>query len=318
MVTAFIIWLLAMALYIPLLLFVGGKIKPGNPTLPTHKEKLRRLVVWFGRIELGFFLNLSVMLLLSCRSSSSSGDAPRHLDTKCPAYAAQGIEVSCLTFKQARYVILHVDLNAALIKLLWRNSSGAPYGSLDAAYRQVGGDLLAITNAGIFSDKQTPEGLHIEGGMTLSPLNLNNGDGNFYWKPNGVFYVADDGAGIMESEKFDSLTERGGIREATQSGPLLVIDGKVNPSLKPDSRSLFVRNGIGVKSADDLYILVSEDEVNLHDFASVFAHQLHCRNALYFDGCVSQLYLPGRNSYIPGRRRCEKELVGLLGIVKRK
>ena len=53
-----IIWLLAMAFYIPLLLFVGGKIKPGNSTLPTHTEKLRRLVVWFGRIELGFFLFL--------------------------------------------------------------------------------------------------------------------------------------------------------------------------------------------------------------------------------------------------------------------
>jgi hypothetical protein len=51
-----IIWLLAMALYIPLLLFVGGKIKPGAPTLPTHIEKLRLLAVWLGRIELGFFL----------------------------------------------------------------------------------------------------------------------------------------------------------------------------------------------------------------------------------------------------------------------
>jgi uncharacterized protein YigE (DUF2233 family) len=263
-------------------------------------------------------LTFTVMLLLSCRSSSSSGDAPRHLDTKCPAYAARGIEVSCLTFKQATYVITRVDLNAALIKMLWRNPAGDPYSSLGAAYRNIGDDLLAITNAGIFSNNLTPEGLHIEGGMTLSPLNLNNGDGNFYWKPNGVFYISDDGAGIMESEKFDSLNKRGGVREATQSGPLLVIDGEVNPSLKPDSRSLYVRNGIGVKSADEVYIMVSQDEVNLHDFASVFAHQLHCRNALYLDGCVSQLYLPGRNSYIPERRRCEKELVGLLGVVKRK
>jgi len=201
--------------------------------------------------------------------------------------------------------------------MLWRNSAGAPYGSLGAAYRQLGPDLLALTNAGIYSDKHAPEGLHIEGGVTMSPLNLNNGDGNFYWKPNGVFYVADDGAGIMESEKFDSLNKRGGVREATQSGPLLVIDGKVNPNLKPDSNSLYARNGIGVKSADEVYILASQDEVNLHDFASVFAHQLHCRNALYLDGCVSQLYLPERNSYIPERRRCEKELVGLLGVVKR-
>ena len=263
-------------------------------------------------------LALSLTLLFSCRNSPSSGDAPHRSDTKCPAYAAQGIEVSCLTFKQATYVIIHVDLTAALIKMLWRNPAGAPYGSLGEAYRQVGADLLALTNAGIYSDKRTPEGIHLEGGAPLSPLNLNNGDGNFYWKPNGVFYVADDGAGIMESGKFDSLNKRGGVREATQSGPLLVIDGEVNQNLKPDSRSLYVRNGIGVKSPDEVYILVSQDEVNLHDFASVFAHQLHCRNALYLDGCVSQLYLPGRNTYIPERRRCEKELVGLLGVVRRK
>lgn len=52
---ALIIWLLAMALYIPLLLFVGSKIKPGNPALPTHTEKLRRLVIGLGRIEFGMF-----------------------------------------------------------------------------------------------------------------------------------------------------------------------------------------------------------------------------------------------------------------------
>ncbi|HVF54998.1 MAG TPA: phosphodiester glycosidase family protein, partial [Pyrinomonadaceae bacterium] len=106
--------------------------------------------------------------------------------------------------------------------------------------------------------------------------------------------------------------------EATQSGPLLVINGEVNSNLKPDSRSLYVRNGIGVKSTDEVYILISEDEVSLHDFASVFADQLHCRDALYLDGCVSQLYLPARDSRIPEQRRCEKELVGLLGVVKRK
>src|SRR5215471_5428391 len=58
----FIIWLLAMALYIPLLLFVGGKIKPGNPTLPTHTERLRLLAIWLGRIELGMFLLVFYLL----------------------------------------------------------------------------------------------------------------------------------------------------------------------------------------------------------------------------------------------------------------
>ena len=269
-------------------------------------------------LNIKIFLILSALLLPSCRNSPGSGDAPRRPDTKCPAYAAEGVEVRCLALNQATYVVIRVDLKAALIKLLWRNPAGVLYGSLGEAYRQAGGDMLALANAGIYSGNHAPEGLHIEGGVTLSPLNLDNGDGNFYWKPNGVFYVTDDGAGIIESEKFNSLNERGGIHEATQSGPLLVIDGEVNRNLKPDSRSLYVRNGIGVKSADEVYILISEDEVSLHDFASVFRDQLHCRNALYLDGCVSQLYLPVRDSRIPEQRRCEKELVGLLGIVKRK
>jgi len=53
---ALIIWLMAMAIYIPLLLFVGSKIKLGNPALPAHTEKLRRLVVGLGIIEFGMFL----------------------------------------------------------------------------------------------------------------------------------------------------------------------------------------------------------------------------------------------------------------------
>jgi uncharacterized protein YigE (DUF2233 family) len=254
---------------------------------------------------------LIVMLLFSCRNST------RDLNTKCRPYAAEGIEVSCLTIKQVTYSVVKVNLKAARIKMLWKNQAGVPYGSLGEAYRQ-NGDLLAVTNAGIYAENLAPEGLHIEDGVTLRPLNPEKGEGNFYWKPNGVFYVADDGAGIVESEKFNSLNKQAGIYEATQSGPLLVIEGEVNLNLSADSKSLYVRNGIGVKSADQVYILISEDEVSLYDFASVFADELHCPNALYLDGCVSQLYLPAHNSYMPEQRRCEKELVGLLGVVKRK
>jgi len=269
-------------------------------------------------INTRLLLPLGVLLLLSCGNSAGPEKGPRRPDFVCPAYTVEGLEVSCLTYRQATYVVLRIDLRAALIKTLWRNSAGAPYGSLDEAYRQVGGDLLALTNAGIYSENHTPEGLHVEGGVTLSPLNLNAGEGNFYWRPNGVFYVADDGAGIVESEKFNSPGGREGVREATQSGPLLVLDGEVNRSLKPDSRSLHVRNGIGVRSPDEVYVVISEGEVNLYDFASVFKEQLHCRDALYLDGCVSQMYLPGRGVYVPGQRRCNKELVGLLGVAKRK
>jgi len=92
----------------------------------------------------------------------------------------------------------------------------------------------------------------------------------------------------------------------------------VKRELKPDSRSLYVRNGVGVKSPHEVYFVISEGEVNLYDFANVFKEQLHCRDALYLDGCVSQVYLPARGVRIPEQRRCDKELVGLLGVLKRK
>jgi uncharacterized protein YigE (DUF2233 family) len=263
------------------------------------------------------FPTLVALLLLSCGKSVGTRTASRRPDFQCPAYSAEGLEVTCLTHRQTTYVVLRVDLRAALVKTLWKNSAGVPYGSLEEAQRQTGG-LLALTNAGIYSESHAPEGLHVEGGATLSPLNLNGGEGNFYWKPNGVFYVAGDGAGIIESEKFNATAERAGVREATQSGPLLVIGGEVNQSLKPDSQSLYVRNGIGVKSPEEVYVVISTSEVNLYDFASLFKEQLHCRDALYLDGCVSQMYLPARGVYIPERRRCDKELVGLLGVVRRK
>jgi uncharacterized protein YigE (DUF2233 family) len=259
-----------------------------------------------------------VLLLVSCGDSACTRKASQRPDFECPAYAVDGLEVSCLTHRGATYAVLRVDLKAALVKALWKNTAGVPYGSLDQAQRQIGGDLLAITNAGIYSESHSPEGLHVEGGVTLSPLNLNGGEGNFYWRPNGVFYVGDDGAGVIESEKFNSPGVRAGVQEATQSGPLLVIDGEVNQSLKPDSQSLYARNAVGVKSPDEVYFVISRDEVNLYDFASVFKEQLHCRDALYLDGCVSQMYLPARGVYVPDRRRCDKELVGLLGVMKRR
>lgn len=269
-------------------------------------------------LRVGLCLPLGVMLLASCGNAAGPREASHRPDFQCPAYAAEGLEVSCLTSRGATYVVLRVDLRAALVKVLWKNSAGVPYGSLDQAYRQIGGDLLALTNAGIYSESYTPEGIHVEEGVTLSPLNLNGGEGNFYLKPNGVFYVAGDHAGIIESERFNSLGGRAGVREATQSGPLLVVDGEVNKELKPGSQSLYVRNGIGVRSPEEVYIVISEGEVNLYDFASVFKEQLHCRDALYLDGCVSQTYLPERGVYLSGQRRCNKELVGMLGVARRR
>ena len=123
-----------------------------------------------------------------------------------------------------------------------------------------------------------------------TPLNLSDGDGNFFMKPNGVFWLADGKAGVMETEAF----ARAGLspREATQSGPMLVVDGRIHPRFLPDATSLQIRNGVGILPDGRVAFAISRDHVRFHDFATLFRDRLHCRNALFLDGSISSLYAP--------------------------
>lgn len=49
-------------------------------------------------------------------------------------------------------------------------------------------ELLFATNGGIFDKDMLPLGLCIENSKTIVDLNERNGQGNFYLKPNGVFF----------------------------------------------------------------------------------------------------------------------------------
>jgi uncharacterized protein YigE (DUF2233 family) len=82
-------------------------------------------------------------------------------------------------------------------------------------------------------------------------------------------------------------------RFATQSGPMLVIDGALHPRFIPDSPSRYIRNGVGV-SADGrrAYFVISQVRVNFAEFARMFRDALGTPQALYFDGNVSRLFAP--------------------------
>ena len=125
-------------------------------------------------------------------------------------------------------------------------------------------------------------------GHQVHRLNLASGFGNFYLKPNGVFVLSASGARIIESSEYRSLP--GPAILATQSGPLLLHAGQINPSLSPQGTSRLIRNGVGVVSANEVVFAISEDPVNFYDFAELFRDRLHCTDALYLDGNVSSLY----------------------------
>lgn len=144
-------------------------------------------------------------------------------------------------------------------------------------------------NAGMYHPDYAPVGLYIENRKQLTALNEQQGFGNFFMQPNGVMAWNDQQAVIETTQDFKK--SRFKANYATQSGPMLIIDGKINPKFLADSDSLKIRNGVGVKD-NTLYFVITRNRVNFYQFAQFFKEQLKIDNALYVDGSISSLYLP--------------------------
>lgn len=179
------------------------------------------------------------------------------------------------------------------LELFLNDAAGTPLKSLQAAADSLKPRqrrLLFGMNAGMYHGNLAPVGLFISEGKQLSPLNLGSAFGNFFLKPNGVFAVIDGKAVICESSRFPRF--KGAVSLATQSGPLLVEKGRIHPAFKKDSTSRLFRNGVGVPSPGIAYFAITEEPLNLYEFAILFRDGLHCPDALYFDGTVSSIYAP--------------------------
>ena len=153
--------------------------------------------------------------------------------------------------------------------------------------------LVFAMNGGMYNKDLSPQGLYIENGKTLAELDtLSEGYGNFYLQPNGVFSIDEAGkANISTSIKFRN---KGNIKYATQSGPMLVIDQKIHPKLTEGSENVHIRNGVGLLPDGRLLFAMSKEKINFYDFAKFFKDNA-CKNALYLDGFVSRTYLPSKN-----------------------
>ncbi len=203
------------------------------------------------------------------------------------------------TFDGASYTLCEVTL-ADDLRLFHAGPDGA-YGSftrLNAALEAEGQTLGFAMNAGMYHRDLAPVGLHVEGGQEIAPLVTRDGPGNFGLLPNGVFCWG-SGFRVIESRAFKD--EAPACSFATQSGPMLVLNGELHPKLLPESDSTYVRNGVGV-TADGLRAVfaVSNDEVNFHSFARLFRDALGLSDALYFDGNISRLYAPDLSRHDAG------------------
>jgi uncharacterized protein YigE (DUF2233 family) len=213
-------------------------------------------------------------------------------------WVAAGPLCSPLSYEGNAYSVCRIDLRETRLELFNLDGEGAPLGSFTALAQDLrleGKELGFAMNAGMFDEALKPIGLYIEDGSQAKKLNRRDGYGNFHVKPNGVFYITGDRVGVTTTEAYVKLKEEPDF--ATQSGPMLVIDGKIHPKFSPVGMSHKMRNGVGVLDDHTAIFVISENAVNFYDFALLFRDGLKCANALFFDGTVSSLYSPelGRN-----------------------
>ncbi|WCR05107.1 phosphodiester glycosidase family protein [Paracoccus saliphilus] len=202
------------------------------------------------------------------------------------------------------YVVCEVPAEQESALKLWQDGAdGKPLRNFGNVRKTLGeGESLSFAmNAGMFHPDYRPVGLLIVDGEELSPITTAAGGGNFGMLPNGVFCTG--GARpfqVIESRAFAEA--RPECRLATQSGPMLVIDGDLHPRFLVDSDSRYVRNGVGISpDGQKAWFAISDRPVTFHEFGRLFRDGLGVRDALYFDGSISRLYAPGVNRADFGR-----------------
>lgn len=175
------------------------------------------------------------------------------------------------------------------------------FSSLANLYKYLkknGKDVLMLTNAGMFTPEHKPEGLFIFKGKEVYPVdNGKQAYANFYMKPNGVFYMDGLGASVVTTKEFN-LKYPKKIKPyfATQSGPMLVINGKLHPKFNYGSPNLNIRSGVGIlPNGNIIFIISNKSETNFFDFATIFKDIFACKNALFLDGAISKMYLKNLN-----------------------
>ena len=222
-----------------------------------------------------FFALIALVLLGAC--------TPKALPA-CREAAGEG----------SRFTVCTIDTGHYDLRLMAADRKGAPLRSLDAARKALGSRARRMAfamNAGMFNDAGAPIGLYVESGRTLKPANTRAGPGNFHLLPNGIFSV--DADGVVHAETTPVFLARGGRPQwATQSGPMLVIDGVLHPALQEDGPSRLIRNGVGVRGARIAVFVISDEPVSFGRLARFFRDDLGCANALFLDGTVSGLWAP--------------------------
>jgi len=188
-----------------------------------------------------------------------------------------------------------VDPRVLDLQFYWKDDSGHIFGSIQHLkdyLEHKHKKLVFAMNGGMFKADNSSVGLFIQQQHTVAPLDTATGSGNFYLMPNGVLYITNENKAVICTTA--NFKNDGEIRFATQSGPMLLIDGVFHPAFKKGSTNINIRNGVGILPNNQLVFAMSKEAINFYDLADYFK-SLGCQNALYLDGFVSRTYLPEKD-----------------------
>lgn len=205
--------------------------------------------------------------------------------------AKTGISFHEVTYQdkyQIKYLIVSDSKNISLIPSIKQANS------FETIVNNMSEDGYFLMNAGMFHPNFNAVGLTIAEGQVKQALDTLSSpqNGNFYLYPNGIFTIDKNNTPKITSTQ-DFIKAKVNTQElslATQSGPMLVINNQIHSAFSSTSKNTNVRNGVGVNDKGEIIFAISETEITFYDFASFFKNELHCSNALYLDGTISEIY----------------------------
>ncbi|MFZ3193061.1 MAG: phosphodiester glycosidase family protein [Moraxellaceae bacterium] len=203
------------------------------------------------------------------------------------------VQIEQIVWQQTKMTVVRVDLRQSDFRLFWRDPQQQPYHRFESLRSDLAKQDLSLRfamNAGMYHADRTPVGMLVQDGQLQFPLNTANGAGNFFLQPNGVFAVTQAGQALLEPTLQFAQRQMNSLRWATQSGPMLVVNGQINPLFDPHSSSQRIRNAVGRIDADHVVFVISEQPISFYGLASLLKDRLGCSDALYLDGSISALY----------------------------
>lgn len=229
-----------------------------------------------------------------------------------PADPSSPLRVRTMGFEGAEFIVADADMGRVRLRMLSRGAEVRSLRDAEAVLRRRGERALLVTNGGLFN-AGAPLGLQVEDGRVVRPLRAGStpaageNPGNFFYLPNAVLFQDRTGrVAIRESSRMAG--REGEVRDGLQSGPALLLGGRVHPIAAPPNRGRAHdrRSAACVSASGRLSIVFARTPTTFPQLAR-FLVKLGCRDATFLDANVTGLYIPGHGVSIR-----EEDFAGVL------